>query len=346
MVLLAAAVSAAPPSSEVDRVPSFEIQARPDDIAVVIGVERYRGVPAAEFAAADARVMRDYLVAMGYPSRNVEFLSDDHATAADVTRALERWLPDRVKPNSRVVVYFSGHGAPDPVSGQAYLVPWDGNPDDLSDTAYSLKRLEDGLAKLPAAQVVVILDACFSGRDPKGRSLIAAGARPLVLTAPEPAPPSPKVALMTAARRSQISASNPDYRHGLFTYHLLKAVREGKKSLPDLYAALKPRVEDDAKARGVEQSPQLVPESRPDSPVFLLATFTSVSLAPAAPAVEKEEPAAVKAERKRLETEQRRLEAEKKRLQEIEIDLDRRRRELEDRPPIPSHPPVFVPPSF
>ncbi len=326
-----------------DQVPAFEGPARPDDLAVVVGVEKYRGVPAAEFAAADARVFRDYLVAMGVPARNVEHLSDDHATAADMARALERWLPDRVKPESRVVVYFSGHGAPDPASGQAYLVPWDGNPDDLADTAYSLKRLEEALSKLPAAQVVVILDACFSGRDPKGRSLLAAGARPLVVSFPEPAPPSPKLALLTAARRSQISASTPDYRHGLFTYHLLKGLREGKKGLAELYALLKPRVEDDAKARGVEQSPQLIPEPAAGSPSFALASFTSVSLAPP-PA--KEEPFVLKAERKRLEAEQRRLEAEKSRLQEQEADLDRRRRELEARPAAPSHAPVFVPPSF
>ena len=37
--------------------------------------------------------------------------------------------------DSTVYFYYSGHGAPDLKTGQAYLVPWDGDAQFLKDTA-------------------------------------------------------------------------------------------------------------------------------------------------------------------------------------------------------------------
>ena len=49
---------------------------------MVIGVERYRErLPAAEFAAADARLMARYLTrVLGYPEENVALLVDEQVT--------------------------------------------------------------------------------------------------------------------------------------------------------------------------------------------------------------------------------------------------------------------------
>lgn len=68
---------------------------------------------------------------------------------------------------------------PNPKSGDAYLVPYDGDPAFIDETGYSLKRMYAALGKLPAKEVIVALHSCYSGAG--GRSVIAKGSRPLVM---------------------------------------------------------------------------------------------------------------------------------------------------------------------
>ncbi len=136
---------------------------RPNDFALLIGISKYRDIPEAEFAEKDADAMKRHLLAMGYPEENIIALIGDHATNTSIAEKLERWLPMNVGANSTVFVYYSGHGAPDPVTKQAYLVPWDGEPGDLADTAFPLSRFYKDLQNLPAKRVLVALDSCFSG---------------------------------------------------------------------------------------------------------------------------------------------------------------------------------------
>ena len=68
-------------------------------------------------------------------------LTDAQATGTWPSRSyVESWLPRNVKEDSKVFFYFSGHGAPDTESKQAYLVPWDGDSQFLTDTGYPVKR--------------------------------------------------------------------------------------------------------------------------------------------------------------------------------------------------------------
>ena len=52
--------------------------------------------------------------------------------------------------------------------------------------------------------------------------------------------------------------------HGLFTYHLLKALnaRAGKATLKELFEALSPKVRDAARRDNRDQTPQLVGDGR------------------------------------------------------------------------------------
>ncbi|MBI5887342.1 MAG: caspase family protein [Deltaproteobacteria bacterium] len=101
-----------------------------------------------------------------------------------------------------------------------------------------------------------MLDSCFSGAG--GRSVIAKGARPLVMKT-ESLALKDNIVMMTATRAAQISMSSPEKGHGLFTYHFLKALKDGKKNVADIYGQLKPLVEDDAKELNAEQSPSMTP---------------------------------------------------------------------------------------
>jgi len=237
-------------------IPDFKSTPRVNDFAVVIGIESYQSLPGSDYSKSDAGIVKDYLKALGFPERNIEFMTDEKATKSSIEKTIEAWLPNRVKANSRVFIYYSGHGAPDPSKGEAYLVPYDGDPNYLAFTGYSLKRLYEKLGNLPAAEVIVMLDSCFSGSG--GRSVLAKGARPLVMMASTGKPPS-HIAVITASHGSQISTSSAEKGHGVFTYHFLKAIQEGKKNLADIYETIKPQVEDEAKRLNVSQSPSLTP---------------------------------------------------------------------------------------
>src|SRR3990167_3702873 len=68
-----------------------------------------------------------------------------------------------------IIVYFSGHGLTDPEDKSNYLLPVDANPDNVSATAYRLDALYRNLRRLTDGKITVILEACFSGRTPKGQ---------------------------------------------------------------------------------------------------------------------------------------------------------------------------------
>lgn len=254
----AAPVAAAPAApvykSDVDQ-PTYKVSENPDAYALVIGVEKYNTLPDARFAERDAKAMNAHLLAMGYPQRNIVLLTGSQATKTGLVKNLEAWLPNNVTEKSTVMFYFSGHGAPDAKTSQAYLVPMDGDPQYLEETAYPIKRLYAKLAALKAKRVLVALDSCFSGAG--GRSVLAQGTRPLVAKL-ELAPAEQKVVSLSASSSDEITGALEDQGHGLFTYHLLKALTEtaGRGTVSEVYASLKPRVQDEARRQNRAQTPQ------------------------------------------------------------------------------------------
>lgn len=260
-----AATTAAPPPAPAPRKaePTSDIDAparrgaeRPDDFALVIGIEEYQSLPKADFGARDAKTVRRHLEALGFPARNIISLEGSQATGSKLKSYLEEWLPLNVKASSTLFVYYSGHGAPDTKTGEAYLVPWDGDPKFLKSTALPLKSLYASLAKTKAKRVIVALDACFSGAG--GRSVLAQGARPLVAKAAELAPTEARLTILAAASGDEITGTLEEQSHGLFTYHLLKGLSaDPKASAKSLYDYLKPRVQDDARRENREQTPVL-----------------------------------------------------------------------------------------
>ncbi|MBI5208605.1 MAG: caspase family protein [Elusimicrobia bacterium] len=255
---------AAPAADDVDIPPKARTERDPQAYAVLIGIEKYRDLPAVEFASQDADIMQSYLTrAMGYDVRNVVVLQDDRATLTDMATFLGPWLEDRVTAGSKVFVYYAGHGAPNPRTGEGYLIPYDGNPNYVETKAFSVKQLYANLAKLPSKDVTVVLDACFSGAG--GRSIIAKGARPLVTMTKAPSP-GENMAVITAAGNDQISTFYPEARHGMLTYFLLKGLRggadaDGDKAVTtaELFDFVAPSVETEARKQHVEQTPTINP---------------------------------------------------------------------------------------
>jgi hypothetical protein len=260
LVTHASAAAPTPAFSSDIETPSYRLPERARDFAVVVGIESYSDLPPARFAQRDAQAVVVHLLAMGLPSRNVVQLQGEKAGFKGIEKYLEAWLPNNVADSSRVFFYFSGHGAPDPKTGDAYLLPWDGDPNYLERTGYPVKRLYEELASLKAKEVIVAMDACFSGAG--GRSVLAKGARPLVTKVETLAVPR-NLTVFAAASGDQITSTLEDQGHGTFTYYFLKGWSGGAKDASGrvttkaLYDYLKPKVQDAARRQNRDQEPVL-----------------------------------------------------------------------------------------
>lgn len=256
----------------VKMVPKLNVPRQKDAYAVVIGIEKYRDIAGVEFAAQDARTFQSYLTnMMGVPEENTLLLLDDRATKSDIERSFGTWLKNRVTKESTVFIYYAGHGAPyyaqrsvSEAKPDAYLVPFDGDANDLERTGYALADLYRTLDLLPAKATILALDSCFSGTG--GRSVRAKGTRPIQIEMEEARPAGQSIITFSAAKNSQISTSYPEGQHGLFTYFFLEGLagkadvdRSGWVEVEELYDYLRPKVEKQARLVNLQQTPTLSP---------------------------------------------------------------------------------------
>jgi hypothetical protein len=258
--------------SDVDA-PEYRGARRPDDYALVIGIEHYFRLADARFAAGDARAVRDHLAALGLPERNIAVLIDRQATKAAISRELEQRLARNAGENSTVYVYYAGAGGPDPASDGACLAAYDSVPLRLEETGLPVRRLYDELGALKARRVLVVLDAGFSsaGGIPgsSGRTVRVDGARAPADAEGAGVPADGRVMVLTAARADQAAGFSEEHVHGALTYYLLKGLNgaardaRGRVTLQSLYDYLAPRVAADAVRDERAQTPRLAPASAP-----------------------------------------------------------------------------------
>ncbi len=244
--------------------------------AVIVGIEQYRSqVPAAKHAVADADAFEVYAThRLGVPKSHIKKLTGDFAGRSDMASAIEEWLPRNVvDKKSKVYFYFSGHGAPDVETGDAYLVPYDADPAYLKTRGYSVSKLYKNLDALPGTAYAFV-DACFSGSG--DRSVLADGTRPLVPV--KEAPAEPGVVAFSAASSKQTTGAAQDASHGLFSYYLMLGLGgeadsngDGHVALDELDTFVSTRVEEEARLQNREQKPTLtLPTSVKPSKVVLV----------------------------------------------------------------------------
>lgn len=253
-------------ASDVDQPPGFVVPSQRTRHAVIIGIERYRQkLPNADYATHDAQVVSEYATkVLGVPEENLALLLNEHATKNDLEKYMESWLPNRVEREDSVFIFYSGHGAPSAKSGKAYMVPFDGDPAFIDQTGYPLGRLYERLNKLPAKEIVIVLDSCFSGAG--GRSVIAKGMRPVGLSVETPASVGGATVVLAASSGDQVSSTYDAKGHGLLTYFFLKGLqgaadqdKDRQIGLAELFNYVKPQVERIARREyNNEQTPQLL----------------------------------------------------------------------------------------
>lgn len=205
----------------------------PTAVAVVIGNSKYQRpeVPGVNYAGRDADAMRRFLVeTFGFKEDNIIF--EENATYTTMQRIFGTRDDHRgqlfgyLRPGtpSDVFVFYSGHGAPDPGSGSAYLVPADADPQAIRLTGFPVRQLYFNLAQLPARSITVVLDACFSGLADRGSLL--QGVSPLTLRVENPVLAAENAVVLTASQASEVSGWYDQQQHGLYTYVLLNTIAQ------------------------------------------------------------------------------------------------------------------------
>ena len=211
--------------SDVDKNIPANKQNNTNTLALIIANENYSKVPVVTSAEHDGDVFARYCrETLGIPDNQVFVYKD--ATYGNTLSAISQ-LKNSVKalgPDTDVIFYYAGHGVPDESSKEAYMLPVDADPMVMA-TAYPLSTLYKELGGMDAANVMVFMDACFSGSN-RGDGMLA-DARGVVLR-PKPVEPKGNMFVLSAADGQETALPWNEKNHGLFTYYLLKKLQESK----------------------------------------------------------------------------------------------------------------------
>ncbi|MEO8426300.1 MAG: caspase family protein [Verrucomicrobiota bacterium] len=260
-------------SSSADAIANAE-----NSFALIVGIGQYQDerISKLEYTHADARAFYELLIdpqRAGFKSENVNLLLDANATHHKIRKAINTWLYGRLTPNATALIFFAGHGAQeqDKRSQEAgkqsyYFLPWDADCEDLASTAISHTEFDELLQTLHVKRMVIFLDACHSTgvAKPGGRDVGIAGS-----------PRFDRLAegegrvIVAAAKPEQRSWEDPKLQHGIFTHHLIEALRgkadydgDGYVSIQEVVAYLQKEVPRSARLLGKEpQDPTLICES-------------------------------------------------------------------------------------
>ena len=203
------------------------------DVAVIIANKDYENAPEVEFAFHDGAIMKEYLLnTLGFRKENIIYKQNATLSELNLIFGTEKHPKGKIynyvkKDVSKVFIYYVGHGAPDPKGEKAYIIPVDANPDSVTTTGYSFDILKKNLAKMPAKDITLVVDSCFSGRSAAG--MLFRDRNPLIgiLIAKDihSIPKEKNITMLLSAKENQTSTWYRQKRHSLFTYFFLKALQ-------------------------------------------------------------------------------------------------------------------------
>ena len=248
--------------SEVDKNIPTSGKTHPYRFALIIGNEDYSTYQTdltneidVDFAAKDASVFKEYAQkTLGVPENNITLLTN--ATAGQMRQSLAKLnkLAEKTAGKAEIYFYYAGHGLPDEVTKEAYLIPVDVAG---TNVQYGIKVTDvyKTLTEHPTEKVTVFLDACFSG-GARNQGLLAARG---VKVKPKKEQLAGKLVVFSASSGDQSSLPYKAKGHGIFTYFLLKKLQESGGDLT--YKELSDYIKENVSLQSVvinskEQDPQ------------------------------------------------------------------------------------------
>jgi WD40 repeat protein len=224
-----------------------------------VGIDRYRnaGVPALQYAAADAKALAEaFSKQSGRESRAkavAKVLTDSEATLSSLKFAL-RELKDRTFEWDTVVIFISGHSVRDK-KGDFYFGSCDLDPQNVAMTALNWKDFANTLREVRAKRVLVLADTCHAGGIIGDQS---AGNDILAYLVNREA----HRLVFVSSDSNEVSLAKEGWGHGAFTKALLEALagaadvgeKDGNITFRELRDYVPKRVEELTEGR---QHPQL-----------------------------------------------------------------------------------------
>ena len=242
-------------------------------LALIVGISDYADDSIdLKYAHRDAQELYRILTSpdqgpAAFDPADVMLLIDDQATVANINIGLRQFL-QKARENDFVLVFFAGHGVPDPSRlKNLYLLAHDTHPGDIAGTGLLAKHVRETISEIPARQVVILADSCHSagiGAPESFRSLTVNPIHQAFLDKTRHA--SAGMAILTASEAAQVSVEGDQWAgHGVFTYYLLKGLRgeadedgDGIVALGEIMEFVRERVRRET---GSRQIPAIGPTS-------------------------------------------------------------------------------------
>ncbi|HMB29808.1 MAG TPA: caspase family protein, partial [Blastocatellia bacterium] len=225
--------------------PARKLAPNPGQWALLIGVSDYPdAINDLRFPGVDARSIKELLISSaGFAEDHVRLLTDDgvgeaKATKQNIFSAIDQYLAPRVQSGHEIIIFIAGHGVVRGLGTEArsYYLPVDVDAqtkESLERTAVDMEELSRKLSMLKASQFTVFYDACredpYPGRGLKGNTLTDVTARILTMVStrmPQPRMEPPTSVIFYACQVGERAFENPRLQHGVFTYYILRGLRE------------------------------------------------------------------------------------------------------------------------
>ena len=234
------------PSSDVDvNLPSNAVT-NDKTFAVIFANENYQEEVKVEYAENDGEMFKEYCnKVLGIPEDNIHLRKNATKNNMIAEISWMKKVADAYDGQAKFIVFYAGHGIPDEKTGSAYLLPVDGIGTE-PETAYSLAQFYKTLGALPAANITVFMDACFSGSK-RGEGMLASS-RGVAIKAKTQAPQG-KMVVFSAAQGDETAYPFKEKGHGLFTYYLLKKLQETKGNVT--YGELSTYLQTEVKRKSI-----------------------------------------------------------------------------------------------
>jgi Caspase domain len=210
--------------------------ARNQRVALVIGNANYKEAPLAN-PVNDARAIGAALQESGFT-----VILRENTDQRGMLAAL-REFGDKLRGGGTGLFYYAGHGMQ--IKGRNYLIPVGANVDREDEVAYSAVDAQAVLDKMEAAgnaANIMILDACRN--NPFNRSSRSGQAGLAQMDAPVGT-------LVAFATSPGMVASDGAGANGLYTQHLLTAMRQNGSKVEDVFKQVRANVRRDSQGKQV-----------------------------------------------------------------------------------------------
>ncbi len=192
-------------------------------VAVLVGIGHYQFItPRLEYVSKDVEKMRDYLLGDG--GFDAVYVMDEGVSPDVVKIFMADELPQILKPNDRLLFYYSGHGA-DPGTGRPVLQFQQARPGQWGQNVLRVDEYEQWSGLLKVKHALFLYDACTAGEATQAKGgkdetraavaeLSGNGSR-IVVTAG------------TAKQQAWVVKESSDNQYSIFTEALLRVLRDG-----------------------------------------------------------------------------------------------------------------------